>query len=383
MGVDVMGGYSLPEDLRRELADIVEQFRFDGDFLDAAPYGTGHIHDTFAARFRKTDGQLHRYLLQRVNVTVFQNPEALAQNIQRVTAHLRAKIEESGGDPRRETLNLIPTKEQGILHEAPDGSYWRAFVFIEGAQTYAVPEHPDHVYHAARAYGGFQKLLADFPAEELYETIPGFHDTRRRFETFLEAVDRNVADRAEKVRAEIEFVRQRQADTCVLLDLQQSGELPERVTHNDTKFDNVMIDDETGRGVCVIDLDTVMPGLALYDFGDAVRSAANPAAEDEPDLTRVHFDFAVFDRLAHGYLDSARTFLTTQEVDRLAFSARLITLECGMRFLADYLNGDVYFKVHREHQNLDRCRTQLKLVQDMEMGFEQMVHIVDRYRRAR
>jgi Ser/Thr protein kinase RdoA (MazF antagonist) len=362
------------------LAAVSEQFQFEGDFLGASPYGTGHIHDTYAASFRKADGQLHRYLLQRINVAVFQHPEKLAENIQRVTAHLRAKIRGLGGDPWRETLNLIRTKNQGTLHKAPDGSYWRAFIFIEGAQTYAVPEHPDHVYHAARAYGGFQKLLADFPVEELHETIPGFHDTRQRFEAFVQAVDRDAANRAHAVQDEIQFVEQRHADTCVLLDLQRSGELPERVTHNDTKFDNVMIDNDTGHGVCVIDLDTVMPGLALYDFGDAVRSAANPVAEDEPDLSKVCFDFTVFDRLAKGYLDSARAFLTVREMDHLAFSAKLITLECGMRFLTDYLNGDLYFKVRRKNHNLDRCRTQLKLVHDMEAGFEQMMRVVDAYR---
>jgi Ser/Thr protein kinase RdoA (MazF antagonist) len=370
----------LPGNLRRDLAAVTEHFQFEGEFLGASPYGTGHIHDTYAAFFRKADGQLHRYLLQRVNVTVFQHPEKLAENLQRVTTHLQARIKGLGGDPRRETLNLIRTNDQGTLHKAPDGSYWRAFIFIEGAQTYAMPKHPDHVYHAARAYGGFQQLLADFPAEELHETIPGFHDTRRRFEAFVQAVDRDATNRAHAVQAEIAFVEQRQADTCVLLDLQRSGELPERVTHNDTKFDNVMIDDETGHGVCVIDLDTVMPGLALYDFGDAVRSAANPVAEDEPDLSKVYFDFAVFDRLTKGYLDSARSFLEAREMDHLAFSARLITLECGMRFLTDYLNGDLYFKVHRRNHNLDRCRTQFKLVHDMEAVFERMMRVVAAYR---
>jgi hypothetical protein len=370
----------VPEPGVLDLRDIVQYFEFEGDFLGAVPYGMGHIHDSYAASFRRADGEVHRYLLQQINHHVFENPAELMQNIERVTAHLRTKITNAGGDPRRQTLNLIATTEGGTLHRGPDRSYWRAYVFIEGAKTYEVPEHADHVYHAARAYGDFQKLLADFPAEELHQTIPGFHDTRERFEAFVGAVERDVVNRARDVKAEIEFVEQRAADTCVLLDLLNAGDLPERVTHNDTKFDNVMIDDATGEGVCVIDLDTVMPGLALYDFGDAVRSGANPVAEDELDLSKVSLDFGVFERLTQGYMDAARAFLTPQETEHLAFSARLITLECGMRFLTDYLEGDPYFKVHRQNHNLDRCRTQFKLVQDMEDGFEQMRRIVDRYR---
>jgi Ser/Thr protein kinase RdoA (MazF antagonist) len=372
-------GFALePEVL--DLRGIVQHFEFEGDYLGAVSYGMGHIHDSYAACFRRADGEVHRYLLQQINHHVFENPKELMQNIERVTAHLRTKIADAGGDPRRQTLNLIGTTEGGTLHRAPDRSYWRAYLFIEGAQTYEVPEHADHVYHAARAYGDFQKLLADFPAEELHQTIPGFHDTRKRFEAFVGALERDAVNRARDVHAEIEFVEQRAVDTCVLLDLLDGGELPERVTHNDTKFDNVMIDDATGEGVCVIDLDTVMPGLALYDFGDAVRSGANPVAEDELDLSKVSFDFGVFERLTQGYMDAARAFLTPQEIGHLAFSARLITLECGMRFLTDYLEGDPYFKVHRQNHNLDRCRTQFKLVQDMEDGFEQMRRIVDRYR---
>jgi len=366
--------------MKPDLAGIVKHFKFEGDFLDAHPYGFGHINDTYAAYFRKADGLVHRYILQRINHNVFKHPEKLMQNIERVTTHLRKKIIAAGGDPERETLNLIPTIDAKTFYRTHDGNCWRAYIFIEGALTYEVVETLDHVYNAAKAFGKFQKLLSDFPAEQLYETIPNFHHTRKRFEAFVEAVERDVKNRAQSVRDEIEFVEKRAEDASVLVDLLEQGRLPELVTHNDTKFNNVMIDDETGEGVCVIDLDTVMPGLSLYDFGDSVRSGANPAAEDERDLSKVCIDLEIFDLFARGYLDAARDFLTPTEVDYLPFSAKLMTFECGMRFLTDHLNGDVYFKIHRENHNLDRCRTQFKMVRDMEEKFDQMVRIVEKHR---
>lgn len=366
--------------MRPDFAEIVKHFRFEGDCLEVNLWKFGHINHTYVARFRKGGGAVHRYILQRINHNVFKHPEELMQNIERVTTHLRKKIIAAGGNPERETLNLIPTVDGKTFYRTHEGDYWRAYIFIKGAQTYQMVESLDHVYSAARAFGKFQQSLSDFPAEQLYETIPDFHHTRKRYEAFVEAVERDVRNRAQFVKAEIEFVETRAEDTSVLVDLLEQGELPERVTHNDTKFNNVMIDDETGEGVCVIDLDTVMPGLSLYDFGDSVRSGANPAAEDERDLSKVCIDLELFDRFAHGYLDAARDFLTLTEVDYLAFSARLITFEQGMRFLTDHLNGDVYYRIHRENHNLDRCRTQFKMVRDMEEKFDQMVRIVEKYR---
>jgi Ser/Thr protein kinase RdoA (MazF antagonist) len=302
------------------------------------------------------------------------------QNIQGITAHLREKIVAAGGDPARETINLVPTVEGRAFCRTPDGNYWRAAIFIEGAQTYEIVDNLDHVYHVANAFGRFQRLVSDFPAERLHETIPGFHHTPKRFAAFVEAVERDATNRAGSARAEIEFVERRVGDVPILVDLLQQGKLPQRVTHNDTKFNNVMIDDATGKGICVIDLDTVMPGLSLYDFGDAVRSGANPAAEDEQDLSKVTIDLEIFDRFANGYLDAARDFLTPLEIDYLPFSARLMTLECGMRFLTDYLNGDRYFRIFRENHNLDRCRTQFKMVHAMEEQFDAMASIVSRAR---
>ena len=360
--------------------DIVPHFRFEGNFIRADPYGFGHINDTYAAYFLRPDGQAHRYLMQCINPYVFRDIEGLMQNIAAVTAHLRSKIVAAGGNPDRETLTLILTTEEKTFFRSPGGDFWRAYIFVEGAQTYETVESLEHVYSAGRAFGSFQKLLADFPAEQLHETIPGFHHTRKRFDAFVEAVEGDVKNRAHAVRPEIEFVERRVKHTSVLLDLLDQGILPSRVTHNDTKFNNVMIDDESGEGVCVVDLDTVMPGLSLYDFGDAVRYAANPAAEDERDLSKICIDLEIYEYFARGFLDSACCFLTPKEVDHLSFSAKLMTLECGMRFLTDYLKGDVYFKTHREDHNLDRCRTQFKMVEDMEARFDQMERIVDQYR---
>jgi len=359
---------------------LLPHFCFEGEFIRAESYGFGHINDTYAAYFRRPSGDIHRYLVQRVNPFVFRDIEGLMQNIAAVTTHLRAKIVAAGGDPDRETVTLIPTTEAKTFHKTPEGDFWRAYIFIEGARTYEAVESLEHVYNAGRVFGSFQKLLADFPAVQLHETIPDFHHTPKRFEAFVKAVEKDVENRARTVQPEIAFVENRVQDTSVLLDLLAQGVLPSRVTHNDTKFNNVMIDDESGEGICLVDLDTVMPGLSLYDFGDAVRYAANPAAEDEQDLEKVSIDLGVYDRFACGFLDSARSFLTPQEMDHLSFSAKLMTLECGIRFLTDYLSGDVYFKIHREEHNLDRCRTQFKMVEDMEARFDQMERIIAQYR---
>jgi len=362
-----------------DLAKIISQFQIDGRLVEVAPHGTGHINDTYASRFDTPRGQ-RRYVHQRINHRIFREPEKLMENVERVTRHLRDKIIAAGGDPERETLNLVPVRDGRTFHRDERGNTWRTYLFIEGARTYDVVENLDHVYSAARAFGEFQKLVSDLPGARLWETIPDFHNTPRRLEAFEEAVGCDAAGRAAGARDEIDFVRRRAGEASVLVDLQRQGKVPERITHNDTKLNNVMIDDATGRGICVIDLDTVMPGLVGYDFGDAVRLGANPAAEDERDLSKVCMDLAMFDRLARGYLDAARGFLTAEEIDHLAFSALLITFEIGVRFLTDHLAGDEYFKVHREGHNLDRCRTQFKMVADMERQADRMAAVIDRYR---
>jgi hypothetical protein len=362
-----------------DIDQIVQHFQIDGQFLEAVPYGTGHINDTYASQFRTPQG-VTRFIHQRINHKIFKEPECLMENIERVTGYAQKEIRAAGGDPLREALTLIPTLDGGSFYRDYDGNYWRSYLFIEGARTYDVVKNLRHVYSASHAFGKFQRLLSGLPGQRLHETIPHFHDTPYRYQTFLRAVERDAARRAHSCRAEIDFVQQRAAQMAVVVDGLADGSIPERVTHNDTKFNNVMIDDVSGAGVCVIDLDTVMPGSILYDFGDSVRIGASQAAEDEIDLAKVDINLEMFAALGQGYLDVMRDFLVPREVDLLAFSARLLTLECGMRFLTDYLSGDVYYKIHREAHNLDRCRTQFKMVAEMERKAEAMEIIVNRFR---
>lgn len=360
------------------LAEVVSQFDISGNLEEIVPYGTGHINDTYASKI-KTGNGIIRFIHQRMNHTIFKEPERLMRNIERVTAHLREKVLSAGGNPQRNVLTIVPTTSgQSFIHDNR-GNYWRTYVFIEGARTYDIIENLDHITNASRAFGEFQKHLADLPGKRLHETIPDFHDTKKRFDTFIRTLEKDPVNRAADVRSEIDFATNRQKDTEIIVNLMNTEKIPERITHNDTKFNNIMIDDQTGKGVCVIDLDTVMPGSVLYDFGDSVRIGASTAAEDERDLSKVSISLDMFDRLARGYLESAGAFLAPEEIRHLAFSAKLLTLECGIRFLTDHLDGDNYFKVHRENHNLDRCRTQFKMVADMEKKMEEMMRIIETY----
>ncbi len=367
--------------MKPNFAKLVEHFRFEGEFVDATPYGFGHINDTYAARFCQGNGAMRRYIIQRINHDIFKRPDYVMHNMERVTGHMRDRIMAAGGDPLRETITLVPTIDGETYWKSSDEAYWRAHYFIEGARAYRKAENPEHYYHAARAFGRFLSRVGDLPTTELYETIPDFHHTPKRFQTFIQATEKDTRNRAQAVQAEIAFAQNRAAETTVLIDLVAGGRMPERVTHNDTKFDNVMLDNETGEGICVIDLDTVMAGLAVFDFGDSVRTGASTAAEDDPDSSKVRFDLDIFDRLAQGFLEETRQFLTPTEIDHLAFGAKLITFEQGIRFLTDYLNGDVYYKTRRPEHNLDRCRTQFKLVSEMEASEDQMNRMIEAYRR--
>lgn len=358
----------------------IAQFTFPGKLLSAAPYGTGHINDTLALCFEQADGSQRRFILQKINQYVFHKPWEVTENIERVTAHLRGKIEAAGGDPDRETLTPILLRGGGTCCRDAQGEYWRAYLFIEGAVTYETAQSQEQIYQTAWAFGDFQRLLDDFPVGLLHETIPNFHYTPSRFTAFQGALARDPLGRAAEVAEEIRFLEQRESDTRVLTNKLEQGQLPLRVTHNDTKINNLLVDEVSGKGLCIVDLDTTMPGLSLYDFGDMVRTAAALALEDEPDWHKAGISLEDFDSLAHGYLDAARSILTPAEVDLLAFSGRLITLEQALRFLTDYINGDVYYKIHRPAHNLDRARTQIKMVQDMEDRFAQMEATVAKYR---
>ena len=361
-----------------DLEAICTAFTVDGRWVSTCPIPSGHINDTYCTKF-EVGGRLVQYVNQRINHLVFREPELLMENIERVTRFAREKILAAGGDPDRETLTIVPTREGRSFHRTAEGTYWRMFRFIGGARTYDRVEDLRHVYAASKAFGRFQRMLAELPGSRLHETIPDFHHTRKRFEAFRTALEFDPVRRAAAVRPEIDFVLARERDTGAVVDAMSAGRIPERVTHNDTKLNNVMIDDRTGEGICVIDLDTVMPGSVLYDFGDSVRLGAATAAEDERDLAKVGFDLDMFDRLAAGYLDAARDFLVPAETERLAFSAKLLTLECGIRFLTDHLKGDVYFKIHREGHNLDRARTQFKMVAEMEQRMGDMESVIRKY----
>jgi len=362
-----------------EIAPVLETFPTEGALVGVMSYGSGHINDTYAAYYQLDSGDCRRYLLQRINNRIFQDVDGLMSNIVGVTGFLSKKIRERGGDPMRETLNVISTKDGKNYYFDGNGGYWRLYVFIEDTFSLQVVEKAQDMYNTGLSFGNFQKLLADYPAKTLTETIPNFHNTPSRYAAFLDALEKDAFGRAKEMAAEIEFVKSRESDTRVLTDLLRSGRFPLRVTHNDTKLNNILIDKSTGKGLCVIDLDTVMPGLYHYDFGDAIRSGANSAAEDEKDLSRVEMRLDLFEAFAEGYLQSVGNALSTEEKEYLPMGAKLMTFECGIRFLTDYLSGDVYFKTHRPGQNLDRARTQLKLVDDMEKKWEQMKAVISRY----
>jgi Ser/Thr protein kinase RdoA (MazF antagonist) len=345
---------------------IASAFDVAGKFLAATPCGSGHINDSYCAVFRQRNAPV-RYLLQRINHLIFTDPAALMENIQRVTSHLATQSVGARG-----VLTLIPTRDGDAWLGDANGNYWRMYRFIENARTYDVVESPDQAFQAARAFGEFQRMLVGLPAPRLHDTIPDFHNTPKRFLALERAIDADVAARVALARPEIEFALARRSLTSVLLD----ADLPERVTHNDTKFNNVMLDDTTGEGVCVIDLDTVMPGLAPYDFGDMVRTTTSSAAEDEQDLSKVVMEFPLFEALLRGYLASTGGFLTWAEKDHLVVAGKLITFEIGIRFLTDYLAGDTYYKVHRGDHNLDRCRTQFQLVRSIEQQENAMERLV-------
>ncbi len=358
------------------IGEIARNFQFHGQFQKVEPNVSGHINDTYAVYFDKGGGQVQRYILQRINHTVFKEPEKLMENISGITQYMRERIIEAGGDPLRETLNIVPTVDDKNFYRCKDGNYWRGYLYIEGARSYQTVEKVEHFYMAGKAFGNFQSLLRDYPAEKLHETIPNFHNTKLRFDALVEAVDRDVMNRAKDAKKEIDFAYKRADDAPILVDLLEKGELPLRVTHNDTKFNNVLIDDKTGEGICVVDLDTVMPGLSLYDYGDAIRFGASTAAEDEQDISKVWMDLELYEAFTKGFLETAGDSLTKTELEYMPFSAKLMTYECGIRFLTDYLNGDTYFRIHRPDHNLDRTRTQLKLVADMETKMDKMAKII-------
>ncbi len=365
----------MEKEQQEKLIQIAQKFKIEGAIHTITPYGSGHINDTYLVTMQAGEAGgngAKRFILQRMNTAIFTKPQELMENIVGVTHHLKQKILSKGGDPKRETLSLVKTESGEEYFVTKAGDYYRMYDFIEGAVSYDAVKEPRDFYESAVAFGRFQYLLSDYPAKTLHETIPDFHNTVKRYEDLETAIMADAAGRRKLVEPEIAFIRARRAELGRLLELQHAGRLPLRVTHNDTKLNNIMMDRKTGRGICVIDLDTVMPGLSLYDFGDSIRFGANTGAEDEVDLKKVSLDLSLYRIYKKGYLEGSKGSLTETEIEMLPAGAKLMTLECGMRFLTDYLNGDTYFKIHREHQNLDRCRSQFALAADMEKKWDAM-----------
>lgn len=364
----------------RSLEDAVYAFGFGPQCSYVKPFGEGHINETYAVYMPGPDGkEVPLYVLQRININVFKNPDQVMDNIFGVTEYLRNIIRQEGGDLERETLSYIKTKDGESYFEDDNGQPWRCLHYVPNSVCYQQVERPEQFYQSALSFGHFLKQLGEYPAESLYETIPQFHDTRKRFRDFVEAERKDVKNRARVCRSEIDFVLAREKDCGTLMEQLEDGVLPLRVTHNDTKLNNILFDKDTEEGLCIIDLDTIMPGLAANDFGDSIRFGASTAEEDEQDLEKVHFDIDLYEIYVKGYLEMAKEVLTPAEIESLPWGARLMTLECGMRFLADFLQGDVYFKTAYPEHNLVRARTQFRLVKEMEEQFDKMKDVLKKY----
>ena len=359
------------------LYDAFAAFDFGAPVESAERFGQGHINDTYMLRTASVDHR--RFILQRISPVAFQHPDQLMENVVRITEYLSRELEKTGGDAERGTLHFLRARNGQFFYLDPDGGAWRSYPFVGGTVCYETAETPELFAASGKAFGRFQRLLQNYPAHTLYETIPRFHDTEDRFAKLQAAVAAAGPRRADCQR-EIDFFFAREADCSVALQAQRDGILPLRVTHNDTKLNNVLMDERTGEGVCIVDLDTVMPGLSINDFGDSIRFGANHSAEDEQDLSKVRLDLHLFELYTQAFLEGAGGTLTDAEIAYLPWGAKLMTLECGMRFLTDHLEGDVYFHTTRENQNLDRCRTQCKLAADMEAHWDEMTEIVQKYR---
>jgi len=361
------------------LKSVGEKFCIDGQFLDAEPYGCGHINDTYRSTWM-IDGKTKDYIQQRINHHVFHNCPQLMDNILRVTSHLQKKSAAiPGGDPTRSALTVIPTRDGNPYYQDATGNFWRTYIFITLATTFNVCTDIHQAHEAAKAFGRFQSILSDLPGDRLHETIPFFHHTPSRFHSLEQAVNANSQNRCVSASNAIDFCMAHQSLTTTLTDLIEDGTLTERIAHNDAKFNNVMIEDKTGRAVCIIDLDTVMSGCVLYDYGDMVRTIGQKADEDEKDLSKVGMDISMFEALVQGYLENARSFLSPIEIELLPLAANVITFNIGIRFLTDYLIGDVYFKTHRPDHNLDRARVQFSMIKSMEQQEKAMMDVVRRY----
>lgn len=363
--------------LTEQIKNAFEGFEAGGSIISVSPITAGLINETYLVETNKAE----KYILQKINTFVFKSPEELMQNIVGVTRHLSQKIKSAGGDYKRETLNFLAGKGGKYYFTDEQGGVWRMYIYVDNAVTYNKAKTTATFKSAGRTFGRFMQLLSDYPAHTLHETVVDFHNTPSRYNNLIRAVDADIMGRKKDAQNEIDFVMSRKEDTHILTDLVASGDLPLRVTHNDTKLNNLLFDKATNEGICVIDLDTIMPGLSLYDFGDSIRSGANKANEAEADLSQVGIDLKLFESYVDGFLSMTADSLNDKEIENLAFSAKLMTLECGIRFLTDYLEGDVYFRTDYPGHNLLRAVNQFRLVEDIEKHLDEMNRIVMKYKR--
>lgn len=357
---------------------LLSNFDINGEFISCEPYGSGLINRTYVAVY-SVNGKRKRFIVQRINTNLFKNVDGLMNNIKLVTEFNRNEIIKRGGDPDRESLTLVYTKNGAAYYRTEEGDCYRVYVFIEDAKGYDVVEKPEHFYQSAVAFGKFAQLLDRFDSTQLFEVLPDFHNTVKRFDNLKKSLAADKFNRAADVKAEIDFALKHENIVGNIVNLLESGKMPSRVTHNDTKLNNVLIDTRTDKAVCVIDLDTMMPGSICYDFGDSIRFGCNPCLEDTPETEKVIFSTPLFEEYARGYLSVFGDAITEIEKKNLTMGAILMTYECGIRFLTDYLDGDVYFRLSRERQNIDRTRTQFKLVADMESQYDKLNTIIDKY----
>ena len=355
---------------------VASNFRFDETFDHFQPYGTGHINDTFLVTCYVEYRKQH-YLLQRINHFVFKQPDAVQHNVRLVSDALYEDYKDVKDGDRR-FITLIKTKDGKDFYKDADGNFWRMYDFAEHVTGYDVVENVSQAYQASKAFGSFLSALAKIPSDEIKVTIPDFHYTPKRLEACIEAIEADKCGRAASCQAQIDFVMAHKDMAGYLVDLHERGEIPMRVTHNDCKLNNVLLDSETHEAIRIIDLDTIMPGLAHYDFGDLVRTSTSPAKEDEPDTEKIYMRMEIFEALLRGYLSATKETLNEREVKELPFAGKLITFEIGLRFLTDYLSGDEYFKTKYEDHNLVRCKSQFKLVQSMIDQWDKMNDLVEK-----
>ncbi len=362
-----------------DIKNIMNSFVHEGEFKSARAHGDGHINDTLLVKCIDNSEKTYKYTLQRINKNIFKEPKNVMENITNVTEFLKKKLDNMGKDSNRHTLSVLPTKDGKSYFIDINGDYWRVYPFIDDSITYNMVDDPEDFQKAGYAVGDFMMMLSDFPAESLHETIPNFHNTPSRLNDLLIAIKEDKAGRVKYVQKEIDFVLERKEFTKTLVEANLRGEIPLRVTHNDTKLNNILFDETSKEPICLIDLDTIMPGFSASDFGDSIRIGANTGAEDEKELSLVEIDLQLYELFTKGYLSACGSALTEKEIELLPIGAKMLTLECGMRFLTDYINGDTYFKIHFPDHNLIRCRAQFKLLASMENHWKEMVEINNKY----